>query len=326
MHITPWDKAASPLKDRLLLLIGKNADSDDPDADGAGLSDETDHSDDEDLEQDERGELDASELEGDEDPYKKRFADTKADRDRLKREKDALEAERESLRLENEQLRRQQSAHHTDTGRAEIDEVNETQEVMDIAEAVNRDYLSLPNEKRNVKTMTELIVSKTLKKMREDAAKISQQEAARVINSVKGKETARQRANEALTAVGLDPDKHFPIMRTIINNRMDSDPGWFDRTGRDLKKQYETLATETRDYLVSLGATLSKKQVRDAQDQLLREEAGGVIAGGSRRANDSPRQAADDDDPAHGNTMIAAMAANRRSLVRRAERSSGVRR
>ena len=313
MHIAPWDKAASPARDRFLSIT--NADSDDPDADGAGLSDETDHS--EDLE----SELDAHEadLSGEEDPYKKRFADTKTDRDRLKKENEELASERESLRAENERLRMQQSTHHTETGKHEIDQVNETETVMEIAEAVNREYLALPDDKRNVKSMTEAIAKNLLKKMDERAAAISQREAQRAVSSVEGKRTAKQMADAALSEAGLDPKRHFPILRTIINQRMDSDPTWFQRTGNDLGKQYATLAKETKDYLVSLGATLNKDEVRKAQDELLRD-AGGMIDGGKRRATDSPRQATDDDAPAQGNTMIAAMAANRRALVNRAAR------
>ncbi|MFO0733767.1 MAG: hypothetical protein U0361_22970, partial [Nitrospiraceae bacterium] len=137
--------------------------------------------------------------------------------------------------------------------------------------------------------------------------------------AVEGKRTARQMADAALTQAGLDPKRHFPILRTIINQRMDSDPTWFQRTGNDLGKQYATLANETKEYLVSLGATLNKEDVRKAQDELLRDAAG-TIDGGKRRATDSPRQAQDDDAPEQGNTMIAAMAANRRSLVNRAAR------
>ena len=314
MHIAPWDKAASPARDRFLSIT--NADSDDPDADGAGLSDETDHRD------DEVQDLDENEVELAEDgdnPYRKRFADTKADRDRLKRERDELEAEKESLRLENERLRTQQSTHNVETGKHEIDQVNETETVMEIAEAVNREYLALPDDKRNVKSMTEAIAKNLLKKMDERAAAISQREAQRAVSSVEGKRTAKQFADEALTSAGLDPKRHFPIMRTIIQQRVDSDPSWFQRTGGDLTKQYSILAQETKDYLVSLGAPLSKAAVRTAQDELLRE-AGGVIDAGKRRATDSPRQATDDDAPAQGNTMIAAMAANRRALVNRAAR------
>lgn len=317
MHIAPWDKAASPARDRFLSIT--NADSDDSDAAGADLSDETDHSDDEvqDLDENE------VELAGDGDsPYIKRFADTKVDRDRLKRENDELQAERESLRLENERLRTQQSAHHVETGKSEIDEMNEPAVIQEIAEAVNRDYLALPEDKRNVKSLTEAIVGKLLKKTREDAAAISRQEANRAVSSVEGKRTAKQFADEALVAAGLDPKRHFPIMRTIIQQRVDSDPSWFQRTGGDLTKQYGILAGETKDYLVSLGAPLSKAQVRTAQDELLRE-AGGVIDAGKRRATDAPRQATDDDAPAQGNTMIAAMAANRRTLVNRAARAAG---
>lgn len=316
MHIVPWDRAASPVRDRFLSIT--NADSDDPDADGAGLSDETDHSEDLENELNEH----ESELAGEEDPYKKRFADTKADRDRLKRERDELEAERESLRLENERLRTQGQAHHTETGKHEIDQVNETETVMEIAEAVNREYLALPDNKRNVKSMTEAIARNLLKKVDERAAAISQREAQRAVSSVEGKRTAKQMADAALSEAGLDPKRHFPILRTIINQRMDSDPTWFQRTGNDLGKQYATLAKETKDYLVSLGATLNKDEVRKAQDELLRD-AGGMIDGGKRRATDSPRQAQDDDAPEQGNTMIAALAANRRTLVNRAARAAG---
>lgn len=313
MHIAPWDNAASPVRDRFLSIT--NADSEDSGAAGEDLSEETDHS--EDLEN-ERDEHEAS-LSGEEDPYKKRFADTKTDRDRLKKENEELAAERESLRLENERLRTQGQAHHTETGKHEIDQVNETETVMEIAEAVNREYLALPTEKRNVKSLTEAIVGKVLKKAREDASKIGQQEATRAVSAVEGKRTARQMADAALTQAGLDPKRHFPILRTIINQRMDSDPTWFQRTGNDLGKQYATLANETKEYLVSLGATLNKEDVRKAQDELLRDAAG-TIDGGKRRATDSPRQATDDDAPEQGNTMIAAMAANRRSLVNRAAR------
>ena len=313
MHIAPWDNAASPVRDRFLSIT--NADSEDSGAAGEDLSEETDHSEDLENELDEH-ESDAS---GEEGSYKKRFADTKTDRDRLKRENEELAAERESLRAENERLRTQQSTHHTETGKHEIDQVNETETVMEIAEAVNRDYLALPSEKRNVKSLTEAIVGKVLKKAREDAAKIGQQEATRAVSAVEGKRTARQMADAALTQAGLDPKRHFPILRTIINQRMDSDPTWFQRTGNDLGKQYATLANETKEYLVSLGATLNKEDVRKAQDELLRDAAG-TIDGGKRRATDSPRQAQDDDAPEQGNTMIAAMAANRRSLVNRAAR------
>ena len=316
MHIAPWDRAASPVRDRFLSI--KNADSDDPDADGAGLSDETDHSEDLENELNEH----ESELAGEEDPYKKRFADTKTDRDRLKKENEELASERESLRAENERLRMQQSTHHTETGKHEIDQVNETETVMEIAEAVNREYLALPDNKRNVKSMTEAIVRNLLKKVDERAAAISQREAQRAVSSVEGKRTAKQMADAALSEAGLDPKRHFPILRTIINQRMDSDPTWFQRTGNDLGKQYATLAKETKDYLVSLGATLNKDEVRKAQDELLRD-AGGMIDGGKRRATDSPRQAQDDDAPEQGNTMIAALAANRRTLVNRAARAAG---
>ena len=316
MHIAPWDKTASPVRDRLLSIT--NADSEDSDAGGEDLSEETDHS--EDLE----SELDAHEadLSGEEDPYKKRFADTKTDRDRLKKENEELASERESLRAENERLRMQQSTHHTETGKHEIDQVNETETVMEIAEAVNREYLALPDDKRNVKSMTEAIAKNLLKKMDERAAAISQREAQRAVSSVEGKRTAKQMADAALSEAGLDPKRHFPILRTIINQRMDSDPTWFQRTGNDLGKQYATLAKETKDYLVSLGATLNKDEVRKAQDELLRD-AGGMIDGGKRRATDSPRQAQDDDAPEQGNTMIAALAANRRTLVNRAARAAG---
>ncbi len=316
MHIAPWDKAASPVMDRL--LFATNADSED--SAGADLSEETDHSDDLENELDET----ESELSGEEsdDPYKKRFADTKADRDKLKRERDELATERESLRLENERLRTQQAAHHTDTGKSEIDRVNETETVMEIAESVNREYLSLPDDKRNVKSMTEAIARNLLKKMDERAAAISRQEATRVVSTVDGKKVARQMADEALKDAGLDAGKHFPILRTIINQRMDSDPQWFQRTGHDLKNQYKTLAQETRDYLVSIGATLNKDQVRKANDELLRE-AGGDIGAGKRRATDSPRQTPDDDDTAQSGTMIAAMAGNRRQLLARAAKAAG---
>ncbi len=313
MHIAPWDKAASPARDRFLSIT--NADSDDSDPNGEDLSDETDHSDDEvqDLDENE------VELAGDsDDPYRKRFADTKVDRDRLKRENEQLAAERESLRLENERLRTQQSTHNVETGKHEIDQMNETETVMEIAEAVNREYLALPDDKRNVKTLTEAIAGKLLKKVREEATAISQREATRAVSSVEGKRTAKQFADEALTQAGLDPKRHFPILRTVIQQRMESDPTWFQRTGHDLNNQYATLAKETKDYLVSLGAPLSKAQVRSAQDELLRE-AGGQIDAGKRRATDSPRPT-QDDEPAQGNTMIAAMAANRRALVNRAAR------
>ncbi len=318
MHIAPWDKAASPVRDRFLSI--KNADSEDSDAGGEDLSEETDHSDDLENELDEN----EAELSGEEsaDPYKKRFADTKADRDRLKKERDDLAAEKESLRLENERLRTQGQAHHTDTGKSEIDRVHETETVMEIADAVNREYLSLPDDKRNVKSMTEAIARNLLKKMDERAAAISRQEATRVVSTVDGKKVARQMADEALAAAGLDAGKHFPILRTIINQRMDSDPAWFQRTGHDLKSQYKTLAQETKDYLVSIGATLSKEQVRKANDELLRE-AGGDIGGGKRRATDTPRQTPDDDDTAQSGTMIAAMAGNRRQLFARAAKAAG---
>ena len=95
MHIAPWDKAASPVRDRFLSIT--NADSEDSDPNGEDLSEETDHSDDLENELDEN----EAELSGEEsaDPYKKRFADTKADRDRLKKERDEIAAEKESLRL-----------------------------------------------------------------------------------------------------------------------------------------------------------------------------------------------------------------------------------
>lgn len=318
MHIAPWDKAASPFWDRL--LSATNADSDD--SAGADLSEETDHSDD-DLESElDEHEAELSGEEGDDPSYKKRFADTKTDRDRLKKENEDLAAERESLRLENERLRTQQQAHHTDTGKHEIDQVNETEVVMEIAEAVNRDYLAKPENQRNVKTLVAGIASQLLKKTRQEAAAISRQEASRVNQTVEGKREAMRLAHEALKDAGLDPEKHFPFMRTIINQRMDSDRGWFERTGHNLKDQYKTLAKETKDLLISVGAPLTKEEARRATDELHRD-AGGDIGGGKRRATDSPRRPSDDDEPAQGSTMIAALQANRRALVNRAAMKAG---
>lgn len=318
MHIAPWDKAASPVRDRFLSIT--NADSDDPE--GSGLSDEEDNSDSVDTDLENEVELSGQD---DETPYKKRFADTKADRDRLKNELDAAAAERESLRQENERLRTQQSAHHVETGKHEIDQVNETETVMEIAEAVNREYLALPDNQRNVKTMAASIAKALLKKVDERAVTISRREASQAVNTVEGKRTAKAYAHDALKEAGLDPEKHFPILRTIIQQRIDSDSDWFRRTGHDLKGQYGTLAKETKDYLVSIGATLNKEQVRKANDDQLRE-AGGQIGGGKRRATDSARETTDDDAPEHPNTMISAMAANRRSLFGRSAKAAGARR
>ncbi len=315
MHVFPWE-SASPVKDRLLLTI--EDDSDDSDA-GAGDDFSDESADDLESELDTRD--DDADREGEEGNYKKRFADTKADRDRLKKRTDEQEAELESLRQENEALKSvhgQRGTKGADYGEERTKDIPDEMFLVDqLADAVNREYLALPKEKQNVRTLTLIQAKHMGKATREMVAR----EAARIVaerdQQAKSKTDMRTMANDALTAAGLDPKQHYSVMRGIIQDRIEADPTWFQRT--PIKKQFEELASDTKKFMTANG-WVPKDKVKDANHAHRREADGGIELA-SRRA--TTRQAQHDEDESdRPETMIDAMNANHRALRNRAGRSS----
>ncbi len=315
MHRFPWD-AASPLRDRLLFA---HADSEDSDA-GAGddFSDELDDTDASEL--DTPDHEDGTDRDGD-DPYRKRFADTKVDRDRWKKKADEQEAELESLRQENEALKSihgQRGTKGADYGEERTKDMPDELFLVDeIAEAVNREYTALPKEKQNVRTLTVIQAKHLGKATREMIVR----EAARIVedreNQAKSKADMRTMANDALTAAGLDPKRHYSVMRGIIQDKIEADPTWFRRT--PIKKQFEDLADDTKKLLTENG-WVPQSKVKHA-NETHRREADGGIESVSRRA--TTRQAQHDEDESdRPTTMIDAMNANHQALRNRAGRSS----
>jgi hypothetical protein len=318
MHRFPWE-TASPVKDRLLTI---EDDSDDSDA-GAG----DDFSDDSDV--DLESELDTrdddADLEGEEATYKKRFTDTKNDRDRLKREKDEQAAELASLRQEIETLKSVQGQRGTkgaDYGEERTGHLPDEIVLADqISDAINREYLALPKEQQHVRNLTKI----TLKHQAPALRKIMIEEAQRLLRENKAAEKEqtdmRTMANDALVSAGLDPKIHYSLMRGLVQDQIEKDKTWFSRTPVD--KQFEILAERTREHASKMG-WVPKEKVKKANEEHRREADGG-IEHASRRATTRQAQQRDEEDDDRPRTMIDAMHANQRALRERARTASSVR-
>ena len=307
----PWAKATLFRGPALLT----DADEDD-EMEAGGLSDTT-----EDLADEENEAALASQDDaGDDIPddvVDKKF---KGDREAARRGYKELQAHASKLEQENAEFRRwkqeqearlaaleqQRQAHHA----TQDQELPEVVMARQLADEVQAEVERLPQEKRNLRTTTEIMA----RKMLENARKITASQTSVVMSQEQAKIQAERDAAEALKAEGLDPNKYLRFMREQAELQGQHDPSWFQRT--PAKEQFTELARRTKEYLRGLG--LASKEEIDRANRERRQEADATMGGGSRTRSREPvdsRDEGEDDE-----SMTAALRQDRRAAIARSRR------
>lgn len=322
-----WDDmTASPADelDRSLFLVGarpKDSDEDVSEDEGdmgedvkrdqrnlkGSNEDETDELDslDEDLEadQDEEGEKASHErderdddLDEEEITYKKRFADTKADRDEKARQVRELIAE-------NARLKAVQVATSDVDEEALAREIQEGmfKEVSQISESdpTKRSKAAYDIVAKHIAQATKKAVDLTLKKVASQA----QEKESQTEEQKRNLEIGKKRARIALKEVGLDPDKYYQNFETEVTQMLEEEPEWFNTIPAD--QHYIRMAKRVK----AAVAAIQEKR-KDQQ-----REANGQLNGGSRVTKRS-RQEPNDDEEAKDTLTGAIQLLGRRNLAR----------
>jgi len=319
------------LKDRSFYLVG--AQPKDPDE---GLSEGEDHEDsvagqmqqsragksDEDLsdvdeeilegmdkdDEDEGGKADDQEdevrqakddLDEEEETYRKRFADTKADRDEKIKQLREMMAENAKLKA---------------LSTLESD-VNEEELARQIQEGIYADISAIhekdPNKARkaaydvvgrHIAKATKQAVDLALKTVKGSVERERQQ----VEQQTEAANRATKMAKIALKENGLDPDKHFGMFQKEVDRQMEEDPDWFQAIPPN--QHYVRLVDRVKERMAS-----NKKANDDHQ-----REARGQVNSGARVSTRQPQDDQQDDDGA--DSLKGAMALARKASLLRSKR------
>lgn len=302
-----FSPASSPLANRVLTVT----DDEDPDAQaGGGLSSTSDEADpdaDSRETEDEAARVAKAESDDDGQNYKKRFADTKADRDRLKARADDLEAE-------NEELRRQgiKEAPVTRQAAAEADEAA-------IVAQAEREYFGLPKDQQTGTKWATLLVKHTLDATRKVAVETSQRTLSDADSQSARRADAESKAQAALTERGLTSPKALRLFQAEVDEQMRTDPGWFRRTSPS--EQYGVLADRVKETVESFTAP-DPEHVKAANAER-RKEAAGTLPTGTRTAPRRTPSSSGKDTDGESDTMTANLTANRQAARERGAALSG---
>lgn len=278
---------------------GRTKDEDVEDVDKAildELDEETDEKDEKDdtSEKDEVDERDAD-LEDEELTYKKRFADTKADRD------EKVRMLRESM-AENARLKALQAAS------ADVNEEALAKEIQDgIYQEVS--LITETDPKKRTKAAYDVVgkhIAMATKKAVDLAlSKVNlqrQTEAQQSTEHTQKREAAAKRAKIALRESGLDPEKTFALFQKEVDRQMETEPEWFEAV--PASEHFMRLASRVKDRL---------ERNKKANDEH-RREAGGQLNAGSRVTRSAKSKDEDEGEP---DTMRGAMSlANKANHLR----------
>lgn len=289
--------AASPVVDRLR-LTASNEDSEDG-ADGAGsdISEDDENqegaekSEQEDGEEGDKGKgKDDEDLDEEEKTYKKRFSDTKADRDEIARERNLLREELAALRNDVADLKSKQ-----DSGDITDEEVDA------IAEDLFKRVSSVSKDDPEYGKKVYREIGRDLARLKKEIISTLKTEESQKTKQTSEAERARQDAEEnakiALEEAGLDPEKHFKLFQKEVDDLMAKKPNWFK-------------VVPPQEQFLRIAERVSK-QVKSSKEANAehRKESGGVMSGGSKVNKKSNQQEDDDGEP---DTMIGAMNAHKR--------------
>lgn len=273
---------------------GGLSDVDDEILDSMGEGDEDDEN--------EAGKVQASDedLDEEETTYKRRFADTKADRD--EKVKILKQTMQENARLkalqsldsdvnEEELTREIQEGIYRDI--SAIDEKDPTKRTKAAYDAVGRGIA------RATKKAVDLALNRMASVQEESIRETEQQTAAR------GR--AEKMAKIVMKEEGLNPDKHFSLFQEEVDKQMADDPDWFKAIPAD--QHFIKLTSRVK-------ARVEANQKANANHQ---REAQGQVNRGSRVTQKPARQT--DDDQEDTNTMRGAMLLSRQRNLMRGKRA-----
>lgn len=316
-HIIKGAASPADVLDRTLFLVGAQPDSDEDlsddermsdqvkndqrglkdqkDEDDADEIDEVDTDEDEKDEKEETDERDAD-LDEEEATYRKRYADTKADRDEKVRQL-------RDLMTENAKLKAIQTATSDVDEEAlareiqegifkEVSQINET----DPAKARKAAYDVVG---KHIALSTKKAVELALKKV----ATQKQEQESQTDEQKKQMEVAKRRARIALKEVGLDDTKHYKDFEEAVTKQMEQDPEWF-----------ETIPAS--EHYIRIATRVKKRIDRIKQERAEHQrEAGGLNAG--TRIPKRPTRTDEEGDDKEPDTMTGAMQLlGRRNLSR----------
>lgn len=310
-------EAASPrlFADRLLSITDGDDDSEtsgggkpkeDDDLSGEPDDDDEDAGKDEDKEQgkDEGKETDDEaallakydeDLNEEEKTYKQRFSDTKADRDDLARQLRAKITENEELRKKTGKAPLYENAEDEEKAvQALFDDIwgeISTIKDEDANERLKKVYRTIAKKMvHGQKQAVEAALSKI--KVEQTATTEQQQQAAM------RREQATKGAKIALKEIGLDPEKHFPLIQREVDKQMETEKEWFSVIPVD--QQFIRLAERVKKRL---------DKINGERDEHRQSAAGTMGAGGRRRP--APK---DKDEGGEDDSMAGAMAIHSRKL------------
>lgn len=243
------------------------------------------------------------ELDEEEETYKKRFADTKADRDekaRLLRETMQENARLKAMAtidadVNEEELARQiQEGIFSDISKiAETDPAKRTKAAYDV---VGR-HIALSTKKA-----VELALRKVKTEQEEQIQQTTEASAKR--------DRAANMAKIVLKEEGLDPEKHFGMFQEEVDKQMEKDPDWF--TAIPAEQHFVRLVNRVKSRM---------EQNREANETHQRE-AKGQLNSGSRVTQRQPRQS--DDEDGEKDTLRGAMLLSRKANLMRGRRAFGL--
>lgn len=217
-----------------------------------------------------------------------------------------LEAKNQELESRLAALEQQRQAHHA----TQDHELPEVVMARQLADEVQAEVERLPQEKRNLRTTTEIMA----RKMLENARKITASQTSVVMSQEQARAQAERDAAEALKAQGLDPSKYLRFMKEQAELQGQQDPSWFQRT--PAKEQFTELARRTKEYLRGLG--LASKEEIDRANRERRQEADATMGGGSRTRSRESVETRDEGE--EDESMTAALRQDRRAAIARSRR------
>lgn len=280
------DRMSDEVKDDQDGLKGKK------DEDDLDELDEVDSEAKDDEEKDERD----TDLDEEEETFKKRYGDLRADRDekvRQLRELMTENAKLKAIQTTNSDVDEEALAREIQEGIfKEVSQINET----DPAKARKAAYDVVG---KHIALSTKKAVELALKKV----ATQQQEQASQTDEQKKQMEVAKRRARIALKEVGLDDAKHYKDFEDAVTKQMEQDPEWF-----------ETIPAS--EHYIRIATRVKKRIERIKQERAEHQrEAGGLTAG--TRIPKRPTRTDDEGDDKEPDTMTGAMQLlGRRNLSR----------
>lgn len=235
-------------------------------------------------------------LDEEERTYRKRFADTKADRD------EKAKLLREAM-LENARLKALQTVTNDVDEEALAREIQEGmfKEVSQITESDpnKRSKAAYDIVAKHIALATKKAVDLSLKKVADQ----QHQQQAQTEQQKKDLEIGKRRARIALKEVGLDPDKYYANFEDEVSEMLDKEPEWFNTIPPE--QHYIRMAKRVKEAVRGIQEKRKNHQ----------REANGQLNGGSRVPK-RPRQESNDDESAADTLTGAIQLLGRRNLAR----------